>query len=466
RIEELREDMQRAEAKRLQPHYIEAWFRDAFTRLGGRISPREKGRFEITRVPGVVRSRDRQLGQGAPVLSRYERATFEKEHIHQHGSPEAAFIAPGHPLLDATLDVTLEQHTQLLKHGATLLDPADPGRELRLLFFLDHSIRDGTQVASGDHRVISRQLQFVTMHADGSFAPAGAAPYLDLRPLDDNEHQAVADALRPDWLASENIENQAIAHAAEHLVPEHLESVRSRRDELLTKTREAVRTRLNREIQYWDHRAQEIKAQEQAGRTPNLNSANAQARADDLEARLEKRLAEIDRQRQLTAAAPRVIGAALVVPQGLLDVHRPTEPAEPAAAPELLTPDRRAEIDRLAVDAVLAAERRLGRQPREMPHHHEGYDVESTDPAEPGRVRFIEVKGKAVGRDTVTVSASQIRTCCNAPDDWILAVVPIDGGTAHEPRYAYGFFPEPPTFAHTSVNVPLRDVLAAAHPPR
>ena len=462
RIETLREDMQRAEAKRLQPHYIEAWFRDAFTRLGGRISPREKGRFEITRVPGVVRARDRQLGQGAPVLPRYERATFEKKRIHQHGSPEAAFIAPGHPLLDAALDVTLERHTTLLKHGATLVDLADASQDLRLLFVLDHRVRDGIQIASGDQRDISRQLQFVTMHADGSFAPAGAAPYLDLRPLEETERQAITDALRPDWLAGDNLENRAITYAAEHLVPEHLESVKTRRDELLTKTREAVRIRLNREIQYWDHRAQEIKAQEQAGRTPNLNSANAQARADELEARLNKRLVEIDRQRQLSAAAPRVIGAALVVPQGLLDSHRS---AKSTTAFDHITPDRRAEIDRLAVDAVLAAERRLGRQPREMPHHHEGYDIESTDPAEPGRVRFIEVKGKAVGRDTVTVSASQIRTCCNTPDDWILAVVPIDGVTADEPRYAYGFFPEPPTFAHASVNVPLRDILSVTKPP-
>ncbi len=41
--------------------------------------------------------------------------------------------------------------------------------------------------------------------------------------------------------------------------------------------------RLQKEINYWDHRAEELRAQEQAGRTPRLNSAKARQRADDLD---------------------------------------------------------------------------------------------------------------------------------------------------------------------------------------
>jgi superfamily II DNA or RNA helicase len=118
KVQSIREDMERAEARRLQPHFIQAFFMEAFKRLGGQIGEREKGRFEITRVPGLLRDRDRQIGSGPPVLTRYERVTFEKDLINQQGRPTAAFICPGYPLLDAVLDVVLEQNRSMLRRGA------------------------------------------------------------------------------------------------------------------------------------------------------------------------------------------------------------------------------------------------------------------------------------------------------------------------------------------------------------
>jgi hypothetical protein len=57
-------------------------------------------------VPAPVRNRDRQIGAGDPVLSRYERIAFEKDLIAPQGQPLAAFVCPGHPLLDAALECT------------------------------------------------------------------------------------------------------------------------------------------------------------------------------------------------------------------------------------------------------------------------------------------------------------------------------------------------------------------------
>jgi SNF2 family DNA or RNA helicase len=83
----IREEMERAQARRLQPHFISAFFREAFALLSGRISEREKGRYEITRVPGVLKERDRLIGRGDPVLDRYARVTFEKNLVV--GQPQA-----------------------------------------------------------------------------------------------------------------------------------------------------------------------------------------------------------------------------------------------------------------------------------------------------------------------------------------------------------------------------------------
>jgi superfamily II DNA or RNA helicase len=115
RVRQIREDMERADASRLQPHFIASFFIEAFKLLGGSIHEREPHRYEIKHVPAVIRSRDRQIGRGQAVLQRYERITFDKSLISVSGKPMAAFVCPGHPLLDATLDLVIERHRDLLR---------------------------------------------------------------------------------------------------------------------------------------------------------------------------------------------------------------------------------------------------------------------------------------------------------------------------------------------------------------
>ena len=127
RVQRVREEMERAAARRLQPHYIESFFHAAFARLGGSLRQREPRRYEITHVPGAVRSRDRLIGTGEPVVARYERIAFEKGLLAPPGKPPAVFLCPGHPLLDAVIDLTVERHRDLLKRGTVLVDDRDPG---------------------------------------------------------------------------------------------------------------------------------------------------------------------------------------------------------------------------------------------------------------------------------------------------------------------------------------------------
>ena len=59
-------------------------------------------------------------------------------------------------------------------------------------------------------------------------------------------------------------------------MPGHLEEVRRRKEELADKTIAAVKERLTAEINYWDHRAEQLKEQELAGKTNfRLNSGLA-----------------------------------------------------------------------------------------------------------------------------------------------------------------------------------------------
>jgi hypothetical protein len=293
RVADIREEMERAEARRLQPHYIESFFLEAFKRLGGTVRQREPRRFEITHVPAPVRNRDRQIGTGDPVLARYERIAFEKDLIAPQGQPLAAFVCPGHPLLDAALDLTLERHRDLMKRGTVLVDERDFGTSPKVLFTLEHGIQDASILPSGERRSISRRMLYVEMDTEEQPRHLQYAPYLDYRPLAEDE-PSVADLLaRPEcaWI-SRDLEQKVQSHAIAHVVPEHIAEVRDRRLAWIEKTRAAVKDRLTKEITYWDHRAEQLKLQEQAGKAgARLNSQEAHRRADDLQTRLQKRLA-------------------------------------------------------------------------------------------------------------------------------------------------------------------------------
>ena len=107
KVMRIRAEMERMEAHKLQPHFIEAFFVEAFRSLGGQFKPREKGRYEISFGPFAIRNRDMQIGFGEPVLNRYERICFDKEYMNIQGLPPASLICPGHPLLDAVIDLCL-----------------------------------------------------------------------------------------------------------------------------------------------------------------------------------------------------------------------------------------------------------------------------------------------------------------------------------------------------------------------
>ena len=158
--------MDEARARRLQPHYIRAFFMAAFKLLGGRISERESGRYEIRHVPADIRDRDRQIGLGAPVLTKYERVTFDKELTRPAGKPRADLLAPGHPLLDAVTDLIIERYGTLLKQGTMLVDRHDPGETPRLLVAVTHEITDGHDPA----RTITKRFGFAEI------SPARTAP--------------------------------------------------------------------------------------------------------------------------------------------------------------------------------------------------------------------------------------------------------------------------------------------------
>ncbi len=461
RVYRIREDMERSEARRLQPHYIESFFIEAFQHLGGSIKQRETQRYEIKHVPAPVRNRDRLIGIGEPVLQRYERIAFDKSLVALQGQTLAAFVCPGHPLLSATIDIVLERHRDILRRGTVLVDERDFGVEPRVLFYLEHAIQDASLTRKGDRRVISKRMLYVELDAKNNSRHIQYAPYLDYRPLEANEPDVEELLSRPEfaWICHD-MEQKVQGYAISNVVPEHLSEVRSHKMELINKTEAAVKERLTKEIIYWDHRAEELKLQEQAGKiNARLNSGEARKRADELQRRLQKRLDELKLERHISALPPVVLGGMLIVPIGL--ISKMTGKALPESSQPA---DTQASAAR-ARDIIMEIERNLGFEPIDREFEKLGYDIESRIPGT-GKLRFIEVKGRVSGATTITVTKNEVLYSLNKPDDFILAIVEFMPNNGHQVHYLRQPFQREPDFGVTSVNYNFSELLSRAETPR
>jgi superfamily II DNA or RNA helicase len=455
KVELLRQQVERAMARRIHPHYVHDFFIEAFRRLGGKVFEREKGRYEITYVPPLLLDRNQQIGFGVPVQPRYERICFEKEQVGE--SPRAELVSPGHPLLEACLSLVLERDGAVLSQGAVLVDERDLGTEPRMLFCLEHGLQDGRRTRHGQQQLISNRLQFLEINRQGEVAIAGSAPYLDYRPLKDGERHLIEGVLDESWLA-QDWDQLVVTQALTTLVPEHLEEVKGERLERIAKAGQEIQARMQREINHWYRRYEELKLQETAGKQMRLRAQVAKERYELLVSRLEKRRAQLALEAQISAKVPILKGGSLVIPVGLLLAAGGTGPeAGPDAA-------ARKRVELLAMNAVFAAEKALGRMPRDVSKQRGlGYDIESVD--DQGDLFFIEVKGRVDGADSVTLTINEVNTGRNSPHLFRLALVTVTGDQAAAPVYVSGIDWGVPGFGDTQITKNLNQLLTAGKEP-
>jgi hypothetical protein len=72
-------------------------------------------------------------------------------------------------------------------------------------------------------------MQFVEIDPQGNAINAGWAPHLDLEAISAVDLALIEDVLAAPWI-TKDLEQVALAHASAHLVPEHFDEVRERRE--------------------------------------------------------------------------------------------------------------------------------------------------------------------------------------------------------------------------------------------
>ena len=151
------------------------------------------------------------------------------------------------------------------------------------------------------------------------------------------------------------------------------------------------------------------------------NIKQVEDRLDELNGRLERRRTEMSQERHCTISDIRRVGVAWVLPH--------PERNSPKVAPFV----RDDEIERIAVEAVIAHERARGWEVTSVEADNRGFDLISRrphpeDPQTAIEVRFIEVKGRvAVGE--VALTTNEYRTAQRLRKDYWLYVVFNCGST-------------------------------------
>jgi hypothetical protein len=215
---------------------------------------------------------------------------------------------------------------------------------------------------------------------------------------------------------------------------------------------------LVKEINYWSDRYIKLQDDAAAGKDTRLNLENVRRTIDDLTARRESREKELKAMRHVISATPIVAGGSLVIPMGLL-LQKRGETGWTADS------ESRKRVEQVAMRAVMNVETAMGHQVFDVSAQKCGWDVTSIPKAEDGRIapaRHIEVKGRAKGQSTITVTRNEIMYALNQAEKFILAVVMVDGDNHEGPYYIRNPFSKEPDWAVSSINLDLEQLLKRA----
>ncbi|HLB94947.1 MAG TPA: helicase-related protein, partial [Nitrospiria bacterium] len=392
-----------AKERRLVPEVIEDFFIQAASITG--IHPRETTKsghvYRVGRVPRTLWPIGEQLEPQFGKLGReYRHIVFDKKLLTD--DPTLEWVTPGHPLFEAVREDVFYRVQNDLRRGTVFYDVhrSEPAR------------LDVFSVAIRDWRgnILHRRLFVVQVDVNGALTIRQPTIFFDLS-------LAPAAIPTPDdtSLPTRDIVEQELIHKALNQFLEEIQMQREKETEVISRH---IEISLNELINRQNLRMADLLESQQAGDASPLLAANIKTTEDrlfELNARLEGRREELRQERHCTITDIHHLGRAWVLPH-----------------PERQTPTvqsfiRDDEIEKIAVQAVIAHEEARGWQVISVELENRGFDLISRrlhpeDPQTAIEVRFIEVKGRsAVGE--VAVTTNEYKTAERLKKDYWLYVV-------------------------------------------
>ncbi len=369
---------------RLVPEYIELFFERACRFLNVPLEQQEGGLWRLSRVPYELRKVSKAFkDRYGEVFSEYTKIAFDKERARLQG---AAFVSPGHPLLETVIEQLFLKCAADVRRGAVFADP--DGKLDGLVWFLEVEIRDGL------NRVAGKRLFAVYEPKAGEPCLIHPSVLWDLKPLS-SEEAAARLKRAPSLLANIGDEGRVVAFAIQNALEVYRqELLEQRKRDAAVKRKYGLRSLeqmlLESEAKLMDYEIRRA----QGENIPEATIQNEERRREELEARKRELEETIRREVTLLPATPSVLGVTRVVP------------APRTAREEAMDSD--IEVEALGMEVAMQHERAQGRMPEDVSRENLGYDIRSTAPD--GSVRYIEVKARArTGAVVLT------------PNEWLMA---------------------------------------------
>jgi hypothetical protein len=402
-----------AKERRLVPEVVEDFFLQAGPMLG--VHPKEIARgkhcYRVGRIPKNLWPTGDSLEPRFGKLGKeYKQIVFDKRYLSE--DPTVDWVTPGHPLFEVVREELLQLVQRDLERGAVFYDAqrTEPAR----LDVYSAAIRDGLG------NVLHRRLFVVETSMGGALAVRQPTIFLDLVPA-----PAGTEAGTDDGLPGSDIIEQALIEKA--LQPFLQEIQQSRLKEIDT-IASHMEISLNELIHRQNLRMAELLSGDQSREANPLLAANikqVEDKLDELNNRLEKRRKEIERERVCTISDIQHYGRVWVLPH--------PERSTPTIA-AMIKDD---EIEKRAIEAVIAYEEARGWKVTSVESENRGFDLISRrphpeDPETSIEVRFIEVKGRS-GVGEVALTTNEFKTAERLKRDYWLYVV-FDCATAPQIR--------------------------------
>ena len=392
-----------AKERRLVPEVIEDFFIKAGSVTG--ISPRELRKdshiYRVGKIPRTLwptgECNEPRFGK---LSHEYGQVVFDKKFLVQ--DPTLEWVTPGHPLFECARDYTLEQVQTDLRRGTVFFDlhRTEPAH----LDVFSAAIRDGRG------NVLHKRIFVIETALNGSMTIRQPTIFLDIIPAplgrevpdkeglparSDVEHVLIKDALQP-FLYS-------------------IQGERERENAIISRH---VEISLRELIHRQSLRYAELVASKERGDSNPLLDANIKSTDDrllELNERLERREKELQQERHCSIADIQHLGSAWVLPH--------PDRTTPGLAPMV----RDDEIERIAMERVIAHEEARGWKVQRVEKENRGFDLISRkphphDPQTSIEARFIEVKGRAETGE-IALTSNEYKTAERLKKDYWLYVV-------------------------------------------
>ncbi len=392
-----------AKERRLVPEVVEDFFLQAAPIAGlyPKEIAKEKHIYRIGRIPRTLWPVGERLEPRFGKLGReYKQAAFDKKFLTD--DPTLEWVTPGHALFECIREDVWERVQNDLSHGTVFYD-INIKEPVRLDVF-SAAVRDGRG------NVLHRRLFVAQTEMSGVVTVRQPTLFLDMVPTQ-HVTSTPDDSTLPDLA---RVEHAVIEDALQPFLHE----IATQREKEIATIATHVEISLNALIDRQNLHMAELFEQQQKGDGSPLLAANIKTtedRLDELNGRLERRREELKQERHCTISDIRHHGRAWVLPH------------PDRMSPVIASMVRDEEIERIAVQAVIAHEEARGWKVESVEKDNRGFDLISRrphpeDPQTAIEVRFIEVKGRAAIGE-IALSSNEYKTAERLKKDyWLYAV--------------------------------------------